>query len=400
MNQKILKENLRKYYIEKSQQLSHVNSNNTASNTNTTNNMNITCDNNLNNSKLSNLINNLESANHIFHNNQKIKPSLILWSEKIYFQIKEILFEEIHVNKSKMNKLKLKNLKEKIKNRFKSDKNYDYLYDISLFFIEQKFTPNMENIIYEMIIKYNDYDNIIEMLYEKYEKGVFIVINSDEGFNNTGSSNFNTNINQYYFLVLFSKSTKTIKNKNSKASMTRLNSYMQTENEYNNNNNNTNGNNYENNQSNTKNEILINPNFDTFSAIENDKSHKINKTKNNKNMTNLSNLSNFEFPSLNNNNTNKNYLLESFNKECNEFYKKNTQREIKIDMKGNFLMNFIKNTNIDYYDKIIENKGFISNNILTLCFLLENGDTKNEVTCLQNEELEKKEGKNIINNKF
>ena len=48
----------------------------------------------------------------------------------------------------------------------------------------------MENIIFEMIIKYNDYDNILELIYEKYEKGVFIVINSDEGFNNTGSSNF------------------------------------------------------------------------------------------------------------------------------------------------------------------------------------------------------------------
>lgn len=117
--------------------------------------------------------------------NNKSKSGLILWSEKIYCNLNELIYSEVIKIKAKLTKSKLKQICDAAEKLLVN-------YNVKMFVSEGKMTP--ENILVNIFIE--NKESLNELLLEKFEQGICIVLNIDE-YDTTFS-----------FLILINKNPK------------------------------------------------------------------------------------------------------------------------------------------------------------------------------------------------
>lgn len=291
-----------------------------------------------------------------FTNYTKTKPSPIMWSEKSYGKLHDTLANEV-LTKGKITKNNLKSIREKIEEYLNSN------YLVRLFLTEGSYSH--ENLIINILT--DNKDNLVELLYDKFDHGVVVIFNNDS----------NTT---YNFLVLVSK---VIKNKRAKSkSNSKLNSFLTRTNS-------SKSNPFDfsiiNKQSNNTSNLLIGQN--------NNKTHFLSTTVNTDDLTSKINYNKRDVEN-NNNNTDNEFEMNNL-KEMNidELIKYSGVDEIKHKAKSQIEDNLdsLRQTEVyytldnpifsylDYLSQIKESKFFQCRNIVTANFLLNNGETRQEI---------------------
>lgn len=290
-----------------------------------------------------------------FTNYTKTKPSPIMWSEKSYGKLHDTLANEV-LNKGKITKNNLKSIREKIEEYLNSN------YLVRLFMTEGSYSH--ENLIVNIFI--DNKDNLVELLYDKFDHGVVVIFNNDS----------NTT---YNFLVLVSK---VVKNKRAKSkSNSKLNSFLTRTNS-------SKSNPFDfsliNKQSNNTSNLIIGQN--------NNKTHFLSTTANTDELTSKINYNKRD--AENNNTVINEYEMNNL-KEMNidELIKYSGIDEIKYKAKSDVDDNLdslrqvevhysLDNpifSYLDYLSEIKESKFFKCRNIVTANFLLHNGETRQEI---------------------